>query len=111
MLYRDQGSAWIDEGSPVDHYPTAVGNHAAEASARRFTAAGRVGVVLRFGLFYGPGARHSEQFLALARRGVTPLIGHPDGYLSSIHVEDGGRAVAAALDAPAGSTTSSTTSP
>jgi len=102
MLYQDQSSAWIDETSPVDHYPTAVGNHAAEASVRRFTAAGHVGIVLRFGLFYGPGARHSEQFLAFARRHVTPIIGNPDGYLSSIHVEDGGRAVAAALDAPTG---------
>jgi nucleoside-diphosphate-sugar epimerase len=102
MLYADQGAAWIDEDGPVDHYPMAGGNHAAEASAHRFTAAGGTAVILRLGLFYGPGARHSEQFLALARRGIVPLFGRGGSYLSSIHVDDGGRAAAAALEAPSG---------
>jgi len=102
MLYADRGAGWIDESGAVDHYPTSRGNHAAEASARSFTAAGGTGIVLRLGFFYGPGARHAEQFLALARLGVVPVLGRPDGYLSSIHVADGGRAVAAALAAPAG---------
>src|SRR4051812_30515981 len=70
MLYADQGSAWISEDAPVDEYPMARGNHAAEASAGRFTRAGRTGIVLRFGFFYGPGAAHSEQFFAMARRGI-----------------------------------------
>ncbi len=80
----------------------AVGNHAAEASANRFTARSGTGIVARFGFFYGTGAQHAHDFLNLARRGVAPVIGHPDSYLSSIHVADGGRAVAALLDAPAG---------
>lgn len=102
MLYRDSGNEWVEETAPVDRYPMAVGNHAAETSANRFTAAGGTGIVLRFGFFYGAGARHAEEFLALARRGVVPVVGRPDSYLSSIHVDDGGRAVPAALDAPAG---------
>ena len=102
MLYADRGDDWINESSAVDHYPTASGNRAAEASAHSFTAAGRTGIILRLGFFYGPGARHSEQFLAMARLGVVPVVGHPDGYLSSIHVVDGGRAVAAVLWATAG---------
>ncbi|HKY14488.1 MAG TPA: NAD(P)-dependent oxidoreductase [Microthrixaceae bacterium] len=102
MLYADKGDSWIDEHAAVDRYPMAQGNHAAEASAERFTSAGRTGIVLRFGLFYGPGARHSEQFLAMARLGVVPVLGHPSGYLSSIHVADGGRAVPAVLSAAAG---------
>jgi nucleoside-diphosphate-sugar epimerase len=102
MLYADQGSSWIDEGARVDHYPMAVGNHAAEASADRFTAAGRTGVILRFGLFYGPGARHSEQFHAMARCHLGVVVGRSDGYLSSIHVGDAATAVVAALNAPAG---------
>jgi nucleoside-diphosphate-sugar epimerase len=61
-----------------------------------------MGVVLRFGWFYGPGAAHSEQLLALARRRIALVMGRPDGYVSSIHVTDGARAVAAALYAPAG---------
>lgn len=102
MLYRDHGACWIDERGPTDRYPMAQGNHAAEAAVRRFEAAGGTGIVLRLGFFYGPGARHSEQFLALARRGVVAMFGHPDGYVSSIHVDDGGRAVAAVLGASSG---------
>ncbi|PXY30898.1 NAD-dependent epimerase/dehydratase family protein [Prauserella muralis] len=102
MLYRDGGAEWVDEDSPVDRYPAAVGNHAAEASARRFTEAGGTGVVLRFGWFLGPGAAHSEQLLALARRHVAASIGPPHTFVSSIHVADGATAVAAVLEAPAG---------
>lgn len=102
MLYRDRGDAWIDEEWTVDHFPMGQGNHAAEASAHRFSAGGGSGVVLRFGWFYGPGAAHSEEFVALARRHVCVLIGRPDGYVSSIHVSDGGAAVVAALRVPAG---------
>ena len=101
MLYPDRGDAWIDEDVETEFYPNARGNLATEASARRFTDEGGTGVVLRLGLFYGPGARHSEQFLAMARRHVVPLIGRPDSYISSIHMEDGGQAVAAALNVPA----------
>lgn len=86
MLYTDHGDAWVDEQAAVDRYPMASGNHAAEASANRFSTAGRTGIILRFGFFYGPGARHSEQFLAMARLGVVPVLGHPDRFLSSIHL-------------------------
>lgn len=102
MIYPDSGHRWIDESVPPDSYPNARGNLAAETSAARFSGSGRVGVILRFGLFYGPGARHSEQFLNLARHHVLPLMGHPDSYLSSIHLADGGAAVVAALDLAGG---------
>jgi nucleoside-diphosphate-sugar epimerase len=102
MLYPDGGDQWIDESMPPSRYPNAEGNLAAEASAARFSDAGGIGVVLRLGLFYGPGARHSEQFLALARRHVLPVLGHPDSYVSSIHVADGGAAAPFALQVPGG---------
>lgn len=102
MVYPDRGDAWIDESVEPDSYPNARGNLAAEASATRFSEAGGIGVVLRLGLFYGPGARHSEQFLSLARRHVVPLVGRRDSYLSSIHMVDGGTAIVAALLVPAG---------
>lgn len=102
MLYPDSGDRWVDETAATDRYPNAIGNLAAETSALRFGAAGGRAVVLRFGLFYGPGARHSEQFLSLARHHVLPVMGPPDAYLSSIHVADGGTAVTAALHVAAG---------
>ncbi|MDI5981610.1 NAD-dependent epimerase/dehydratase family protein [Amycolatopsis magusensis] len=102
MLYRDHGAHWIDEDHPIEHYPLARSNIAAERSAHRFTESGGVGVVLRFGWFYGPGAEHSEQLLAQARHHIAVRLGAADSYVSSIHMADAGRAVAAALDAPAG---------
>lgn len=102
MIYADGGSAWIDEDAPVDRYPIARGNHAAEASARRFADAGRTATVLRFGLFYGPGSVQSDEFLALARRHVGFMPGRRDSYLSSIHLADAGAAVVAGLAAPGG---------
>jgi nucleoside-diphosphate-sugar epimerase len=102
MLYRDQGARWIREDAPVDRYPMARGNLAAETNAQRFSAAGGTGIVLRFGWFYGPGAAHSERLFALARRHLGLVLGPPDGYVSSIHVADAAAAVAAALQTPAG---------
>lgn len=97
MLYRDGGGRWIDEDHPVDHYPITKGNHAAEANAARFAGAGGQAIVLRFGLFYGIGAAHSEQIVALARRHIGFVPGPRDSFMSSIHVADAGDAVAAAL--------------
>jgi nucleoside-diphosphate-sugar epimerase len=102
MLYRDQGARWVDEDAPVDRYPMALGNLAAEANAHRFSQAGGTGIVVRFGWFYGPGAAHSEQLFALARRHLGLVLGPPDSYVSSIQMVDAAAAVAAALGAPAG---------
>lgn len=95
MLYADGGDQWVDEDGSTDRFPAAVGNHAAEANAHRFTAAGGIGVVLRFGWFYGPGAAHSEQMLAQARHHVVLTLGAPGSYLSPIHMTDAALAAAA----------------
>jgi nucleoside-diphosphate-sugar epimerase len=102
MIYADGGRAWITEDAPVDRYPISRGNHAAEASARRFADAGGSATVLRFGLFYGPGSAQSDEILALARKHIGFMPGAPDGYLSSIQLADAGAAVVAGLEAPAG---------
>lgn len=81
MIYHDGRDRWIDEDWPVDHYPIAAGNHAAESSARRFAESGRDAVILRFGLFYGPGATHSEQIMNLARRHIAFQAGRADTYI------------------------------
>jgi len=102
MIYPDGADRWITEDTSPDRFPMAKSNLAAEASTTRFTNQGGRGVVLRFGWFYGPGAAHAEEFFALAKRHVCVQMGNPLGYVSSVHVQDAGRAVAAALDAPAG---------
>lgn len=102
MIYRDGGATWLDEDQPVDRYPIARGNHAAEASARRFAAGGGDATILRFGVFYGPHAAHSEQILDMARWHIGFSPGRSDTYMSSIHVADAANAVVAALAAPTG---------
>ena len=101
-IYADQGDRWIDESSPVR--PARYNRTAldAEANAERFSRAGRAGVVLRFGLLYGPGDRMTLQMLELVRRGWFPLFGRPEGYTSWLHHQDAATAVVAALEVPAG---------
>lgn len=102
MIYRDGGHRWLDEDWSVEHYPIAAGNHAAEANARRFADAHGTAVILRFGIFYGRGAAHSEQITAMARRHIGFRAGRPQSYISSIHLADAADAVVAAVDCPAG---------
>lgn len=102
MIYRDGADQWIDEDWPVDRFPIAAGNHAAEENARRFAQGGGTAVVLRFGIFYGHGAAHSEQIRAMALRHIGFQAGQPDSYVSSIHLADAANAVVAALECPAG---------
>ncbi|MGQ0431602.1 MAG: NAD-dependent epimerase/dehydratase family protein [Microthrixaceae bacterium] len=98
MLYPDRADEWIDESVAVaPEIFSSRGNLVAERNVEAFG-----GVVLRFGLFVGPTATSAEQLLGLARRRIAPVLGHPDGYVSSIHLDDGAQAVVAALDAPAG---------
>jgi nucleoside-diphosphate-sugar epimerase len=99
FIYEDGADRWLDERTPIE--PVNLDSTTvAEAAAARFTASGpgRAGVVLRFGLFYGPGSAHSETFVTAARHGVGPATGRSTGYVSSIHLADAAAAVVAALD-------------
>lgn len=103
--YLDGGDRWIDEDHPVDHETDAfAGAGAAEAQTARFTASssGGAGVVLRFAQFYAAGSVHTVSMAKALRWRLNPFVGDPDGYVSQIHAEDAGAAVAAALGAPAG---------
>lgn len=78
----------VDEETPVgDVAPRLRSSLDAEAEAMRFAASGRRGVVLRFGLLYGPGT-WSE--------GPNPSSD------ASLHVDDAGTALDLALGAPSG---------
>ena len=101
--YLDGGDRWLDEDAPIDHaFGPFSGAAAAEASAARFGSHGGTAVVLRFAAFYAPDASSTQVFNRMLRRRINPFVGAPDGYFSSIHAEDAGSAVAAALSAPAG---------
>ena len=78
----------VSEETPVGDVPVILRSAlAAEQQAARFAMAGRRGVVLRFGLLDGPGTGKDHP---------NPRLG------ASLHTEDAGRALLAALDAPSG---------
>lgn len=102
FTYEDRGDEWIDESTPIAQTPITASVATAEANAARVTAAGGRGIVLRFGLFYAPDTAHTQDMAAMAARGLAPVLGHPDGYMPFVHLDDAAAAVVAALDAPAG---------
>jgi nucleoside-diphosphate-sugar epimerase len=100
--YVDRGDEWIDEDWPLDHVGPFAGAAAAEAATSRFARSGGTGVALRFAQFHGPRSSHVEAWNAMVRRRINPFVGPSDGYLSFVHAEDAGAAVAAALAVPSG---------
>jgi nucleoside-diphosphate-sugar epimerase len=100
--YPDRGDEWIDESVPLQ--PGAYNQTVldAEASARRFSAAGWTGVTLRFAAFYGPDSGPLKDFIRGLRLGWAVLPGGPHGFLSSVSHDDAAAAVVSALDARAG---------
>jgi nucleoside-diphosphate-sugar epimerase len=102
LIYADGGAEWIDERSTVEPTPGLESVVTLEREVERCTAAGRVGIALRFGLFYGPDARSTDESLRAAARRVAPVLGAAGAYLSSIDTGDAANAVVASCRAPAG---------
>ena len=102
LVYADGGDRWLGEDAPLDPLVHTRSALDAEAAASRVTAAGGVGVALRFALLYGPDSPHTRDQIRTAHQGIATVFGDPDGYLPQVHLDDGARAVVAALDAPAG---------
>ena len=81
------------------------GLNSLEDQVRSATQRGDVeGVILRYGLFYGPGIGSTEFMISLLRKRLLVLPGGGSATGSWIHVADGAAAAFAALErAPAGS--------
>lgn len=78
----------VSEETPVEDVPVILRSAlAAEQQAARFAAAGRRGVVLRLGLLDGPGTGKDHP---------NPSLG------ATLHAEDAGRVLLAALTVPSG---------
>jgi nucleoside-diphosphate-sugar epimerase len=101
FLYADGGDAWINETSPLSVTAAVEPSAVAESNASDFASPSRAPVILRFGQFLGddPATRWR---LAQAKSGRAIGLGNPLGWAHVVHPEDAGRAVAAALTAPAG---------
>ena len=104
LVYAEGGENWLSEDSRTDDGGTAIlrATLEGEQEADRFTKQGGRGIALRFGGFYAADAPSTTETIALMRRRMMARIGAASNYFSSIYVPDAGRAVAAALDIPAG---------
>lgn len=96
-VYDDGGDTWLDESAPTRNGPILGPPLRAEQHAAMVN-----GVALRFGLFYGPDAAHTQDEVALARRGFAATVGDADGYQPDLHLDDAASAVVAAIEAPPG---------
>ena len=101
-VYPDRGDQWIDESTAIQpvRYNRSVAD--AEASAERFSQSGGIGIVLRFGGFYGPDALQTLELIRAVKKGWAPLPGSPAAYISSVSHDDAATAVAAAVSLPRG---------
>ena len=101
-IYPDCGDRWITEATLPDAPPHIRSVLDAEASAASVRRSGAAGVVLRFALLYGPDDPLVQQVFSSARRGWTPFVGRPEGFVSLVTHDDAAAAVVAALTLPAG---------
>ena len=101
FVYADGADAWIDEGSPIDAVGQVRSVLTAAAQAERFAGAGGTGVVLWFGQLYGDDPLTRSR-LRLTSLGLPATWGDPEGWVTSIHCDDAGAALVAALDVPSG---------
>jgi nucleoside-diphosphate-sugar epimerase len=100
MVHAGGGEAWADE--KTFHPPGEAGIAAAAISAALAMEAAVEKsdldwLILRGGLFYGPGTGFDDDWFARAQAGTLRLPGEGDGYVSLLHIADMAAATCAAL--------------
>ena len=102
--YPTSGPAVMDESDPYPGLPPPGGERmlaALRGMERNVLTSGEhsdtEGIVLRYGVFYGPGVPHTELFTRLAKWWALPAM-TGNGILSWVHIDDVARATADALD-------------
>ena len=92
------------DGVPDEIRPAAEAIESMEAQILEANQSGVIeGVVLRYGLFYGPEVASTVEMIAMAKRRLLPAIRGDRSLLPCIHVDDAASATLAALErAPAG---------
>lgn len=99
MTHAGGGAAWADE---TTFHPVGDGiSGAAIAAVRAMEAAivesDRDWLILRGGLFYGPGTGFDDDWFARARAGKLRLPGEGQDYVSLVHIADMAEATVAAI--------------
>jgi nucleoside-diphosphate-sugar epimerase len=89
----------IPSNAPAGVREAVVAVQSMESQILEASRAGAIeGIVLRYGLFYGPDNPATTRMLALVRRRMLPVVRHDRSLLPCIHVDDAVSATMAALD-------------
>jgi 2-alkyl-3-oxoalkanoate reductase len=99
-LRREADPLWTEAGGMVGRLATPL----AALESATLGAGEADGVVLRYGMFYGPGTQFDRDglFSAMIRRRLFPLPTGAPSFFGFVHVDDAARATVAALDGPVG---------
>jgi nucleoside-diphosphate-sugar epimerase len=99
MVHAGGRDAWADETTfyPVEEGIAAAAISAARAMETAIEQSGLDWLILRGGLFYGPGTGFDEDWFARARAGKLRLPGEGEDYVSLLHIADMAAATCAAL--------------
>jgi len=100
MTHAGGGSAWADEHTfhPVDESTIAGAAIAAIRDMESIVErSGLDWLILRGGLFYGPGTGFDDDWFARARAGKLRLPGEGDDYVSLVHIADMAQATVSAI--------------
>jgi nucleoside-diphosphate-sugar epimerase len=100
-IKSEAGPLWTDAPEPIG---TAV--RTVDEMERAVLGDMPIGVVLRYGAFYGPGTWYAAdgEIATRVRRRMFPIVGSGQGITSFVHIDDAASAAVAALDAPASGT-------
>jgi nucleoside-diphosphate-sugar epimerase len=101
--YPSSGPQWVDESDPYPGPPPKGGEEmlaALRGMEQTVLSSGEhsdtEGIVLRYGIFYGPDVPHDELFRRLAKWWALPAM-TGDGIASWVHIDDVARATADAV--------------
>ena len=94
---RAQGGAWITEESALTDHPFLRATIAMEDSVR---ATPVPATLLRFAALMSADSWHTQQSITALRRGLLPIIGDGENFVSLIHAQDAAQAIVLALSQP-----------
>jgi nucleoside-diphosphate-sugar epimerase len=100
MVNGAGGDTWSDEGTVFSDHDGSIAAQAITASLTmesHIEASGLDWIILRGGLFYGPGTGFDDSWYSMAAAGKLRLPGDGSDYVSLCHISDMARATMAAL--------------
>jgi nucleoside-diphosphate-sugar epimerase len=100
MVNNGAGRDWADEDTPTATDESTAGSaiDAAVAMEAAVRQSGRDWLILRGGLFYGPGTGFDDDWYGRAHDGSLRLPGDGDDYVTLVHIQDMAAATVQAID-------------